>query len=734
MNLDPTEQQELMRASLARLLDEWSSPVRLRAAAPNGFDAELWKRLAEMGIFAVRVPEATGGLGLGTFDAVLLMEEVGRTLASGPIAESLLAAQLLAKLGGARQRILVASVMAGDAVVTLAYHDVAREPVQWVAGGAVAGAVLARDGDAVVLIEPPHRDRGEANLASTPLAQLDLRVGRRTVLAAGATARATFAGALEEWKLLVGSALTALARRAIEMAAAYASERKAFGQFIGTFQAISHPLAVIITDVEGARLFLWKTVRDIADGQSTAAAQIPLASWWASDTAERAVSQALHTFGGYGLTTDYDIHLYNLRAKDWILVFGDPALLLEQGGRRLYGGEPGSLPEVGDVPIDFERGDEAQQLVRELNAFFAEHLTPELKAKAHFSWEGHDRGLHKKLAEAGLLFPDWPRELGGREVSAYAALSAREAWEDWNWSTVAQAVARMVGSIVHRFGSEELKRDVLTKIAAGDAVCALGWSEPGAGSDVFAAETRATRDSDGWRINGQKMFTSGAQIADYVYMIVRTNPDVPKHKGVTMFLVPLDSPGINVQPVHSFQDEPTNATFYDGVPVPDTYRLGEVDGGLAVMAATLELEHSASYAKTLQRLLAAGEELCRQIDRGGRPLIESADAQARLAQFFVQTQLAIALNERMLWAGVEGKSVPACGPMARLQSAEAFFSGARDLLNLTAPLSLSKRPGAANFINHCYRHGHAARIYGGSQEIQRSQIAERHLGLPRTRS
>src|SRR5690606_13829804 len=134
-----------------------------------------------------------------------------------------------------------------------------------------------------------------------------------------------------------------------------------------------------------------------------------------------------------------------------------------------------------------------------------------------------------------------------------------------------------------------------------------------------AAQTRATRDGDGWRIDGQKMFTSGAQVADYVYMIVRTNSDVPKHKGITMFIVPLDTPGITIQPVQSFQDEPTNITFYDDVRIPDRYRLGEVDGGLAVMAATLEIEHSASYATTLQRLLRAGEALCREITSEGRP-------------------------------------------------------------------------------------------------------------------
>src|SRR5262249_31678341 len=157
-----------------------------------------------------------------------------------------------------------------------------------------------------------------------------------------------------------------------------------------------------------------------------AGAEISLTAWWSADVAGRAVAQALHTFGGYGLTTEYDIHLHNLRAKAWPLVFGDPARLLEEAGRRLYAGERAELPEIGAVSIDFDLGDEAHAIARELHEFFGRNLTPELKAKAHYSWDGHDPGLHKKLAEARLLFPAWTKELGGREAAPYAAHAARE--------------------------------------------------------------------------------------------------------------------------------------------------------------------------------------------------------------------------------------------------------------------------------------------------------------------
>ena len=141
---------------------------------------------------------------------------------------------------------------------------------------------------------------------------------------------------------------------------------------------------------------------------------------------------------------------------------------------------------------------------------------------------------------------------------------------------------------------------------------------------MFAAVTRATPDGNGWRIDGSKMFTSGAEIADYVLLLARTDFDVPKHKGLTMFIVPLKSEGIEIQPIYTFQDERTNITFYDNVRVPDSYRLGEVGGGLKVMAASLELEHGSAggFTGTHVRLLHAAEEFCRDTKRGGKPMIE----------------------------------------------------------------------------------------------------------------
>jgi alkylation response protein AidB-like acyl-CoA dehydrogenase len=738
MNFDLTDEQEMVRDTFARFLDENSSSARVRAALPSGFDPRLWQGLAELGAFALRVPEEAGGLGLGLFDAAVVMEEAGRTLASGPLAEALVAARLLAQLGG--QDDLLGRVIAGETIATIAMRDVSAFPRQWVAGGLVAEAVVARKGNDVVLVSVPAEARiAEENLASTPIAEIDLAALPATVLGSGDAALARFAAGIEEWKLLIGAALSGLSREALKMAAAYAGERKAFGVLIGTFQAISHPMADLICEIDGGKLMVWKAIRSIADGEPEAGAQVSLAGWWTAETAARTVTQSLHTFGGIGLTLEHDIHLYNLRAKAWPLVLGDPQQLLAEAGRRLYGGERASLPEVGDLPIEFDLGEEARRVQQEIHEFFAKNVTDEERAKFHFSWEGHNPRIHKKLVEADLAYLQLPKDVGGRGLNAYAVTAARDAFEEEGWNNPVAGVSQMVSLIMHRFGSEELKQDVLAKVMAGDAICSLGYSEPGSGSDVFAAQCRAIPDGNGWRIEGTKMWTSGANLTDYVLMLTRTNPDAPKHKGLTMFIVPLKAEGVTVQGVHTFMDERTNITFYDGVKIPDSWRLGEVDGGARTMAASLELEHGGGFAKVQKVMVEEAVELCREINApnvggGGGKLIDQPNAQARLARSYANYLVSELLQYRANWAQVENKPNHAYGPMTKMFSSEKFTTDSRDLLDLTAPYSLSKRKGPAGSINLEYRHAHGTTIYGGSSEVHRSMIAERGLGLPRTRA
>jgi alkylation response protein AidB-like acyl-CoA dehydrogenase len=592
--------------------------------------------------------------------------------------------------------------------------------------------VIARIGDTIVQIDPGAKRHTAPNLASQPVALVQISGGK--TIAKGKAAVAAFEAAVEEWKLLTAAALAGLAREAIRIASAYASERLQFGQLIGTYQSVSHPLADIAVWIDASKLSVWSAIRAIADGNKDAAAQVSLALWLNCDGATRAVAQALHTFGGYGLTLEYDIHLFNVRAKGWPLVLGDPGKLLNEAGRRLYHGETAALPDAGAVSIDFDSGAEARELADATRAFFEANLTPELRAKAHYSCDGHDAGFHKKLAQAGFAYPNWPKALGGRDASPYAMNASYEVWDEYNWTGHMRDITRMVGYVIQKFGSDRLKAEVLSRISGGDCVCSLGFSEPASGSDVFAAKTKATRDGEDWRIDGQKMFTSGANLADYVLMLARTDSNVPKHKGLTTFIVPLKAKGVEIQAVHTFQDERTNVTFYDGVKIPDAYRLGGVNEGLKTMLTAFEIEHGATFIHYQKSMLQAAETFCRENTTDNWAMIDDPLVYTRLARVAAHTLASEVMSYRSLWAGAEHKPIPAFGPATKMFTSERYRADSADLLDLLAPASLIKDDGPAAYVNQCYRHSQVATTYGGTSEVHRSMIAEKQLGLPRTRA
>jgi alkylation response protein AidB-like acyl-CoA dehydrogenase len=296
----------------------------------------------------------------------------------------------------------------------------------------------------------------------------------------------------------------------------------------------------------------------------------------------------------------------------------------------------------------------------------------------------------------------------------------------------------MVGATVMRFASEELKREVLPRIAAGDAITTLGYTEPGSGSDVAAAQTRAVRVGDEWVINGQKMFTSGANVAQYVFLLTRTDPGAKKHRGLTMFLVPLDTPGIEIQAVHTLSDERTNVTYYSEVRISDRYRIGEVNGGWEVVAYALELEHSGTYPYHHRDLIDAAVRWAREARRDGRPAIEDPRVKERLGRAATHFEAARVLTRQSVFLAAQGHADGGEGPMTKLFHTEILVADAQDLLDLAAPESLLARgePGAAGdgAFEFAYRLAPAPTIYGGTSEIMRSLIAQLALGLPRSRS
>jgi alkylation response protein AidB-like acyl-CoA dehydrogenase len=741
VNLRLGEDQELLRESFAELFAAESSPERVRAAEPLGFDAGLWKQLVETGAAFMRVPEALGGSGASLLDAALVCELAGRHLASAPLAESIAATRLLAETPGEVASAALARIVAGSAIATLAVAEPWDGDDSLVPGGAVADFVLGRYGDALVLISAERSGHALPNLGSAPLARIRVRrdAPGAVVLLEGSGARRAFEAAREEWKLLTAAQVGGIARRALEIAAGYASERVQFDRAIATFQGIAHPLADAVTAVEGARLLWLEAIWAISRGDPRAAALVSMAFAFTAEAAAEATSRSLHVHGGYGLSLEYDIQLYFRRGRAAALAGGSAAAELQEVVRRLWESAEVALPPAGEVAIDFAFDAEAEALRAEIRAFLAEKLTPELRARAHFSWDGHDAGFQQELARAGFAFPHWPREYGGRDRNPYETYVVRKELTRAGWTEYAITTTGVIAEAVMKFGSEAVKRDVLPRIARGEVILSMGYTEPSAGSDVAAITTRAVRQEDGdWVIDGQKMFTSGAHLAQYVFLLTRSNPDAPKHRGLTLFLVPLDAPGIEIQPVHTVGDERTNITYYTGVRVSDHHRIGEVDGGWAVLAYALEIEHGGGFVLYQRELVEAAVDWARAARRGGQPVLTDLRARERLARAAIHTEVSGLLELRSLWNSAEHLPDRGEGAMAKLFSSERLATDARDLLDLAAPDSLLSRgaPGAAGDgrIEFSYRHAAGTRIYGGSSEIMRSVIAQQSLGMPRSRS
>ncbi|WP_296259681.1 MULTISPECIES: acyl-CoA dehydrogenase [unclassified Pseudomonas] len=740
MNLQLTAQQIQLRESMARLFRDQSTAARVRAAEPLGFDDGLWQQLSALGILCMRLPEAAGGSAMSLLDALLVAQEAGRHLASVPLAEAIVTAPLLATLASERAAHLLRQVMAG-ARVTLLPTPLDQPGAILAPGAEGATAVLALRGDQVLMLDDRELERGQKNLGTDASIVFDASERGAlpwSLVAEGSAARHAFQAAVEEWKLLKAALLNGLSQQAIRMAADYCCERQQFGKAIGSFQGIAHPLADALTEIDGGLLLIWHAAWAIARERPDAAAQVSMASWWAGQAACRATARALHSFGGYGVSLEYDIQLYYRRARAWSLHAGDPQLELDALANRLWSEDcTVPLPSAGEMPLEFGYGAAAEAFAEQARGFFREHLTDELKAHAHHSVDGYHPDFNRSLAQAGFLFPHWPREYGGRGKSAFDMHALQSVFEAFGWQRITAPITNQVAQIVMRFASDSVKSEALPRFASGEALACLGFSEPSSGSDVFSAKTRATRLPDGaWRVDGQKIFTTAANLADYVFLLARTNPDAAKHAGLTLFLVPMNLPGIEVQAVHTLQDERTNITYFADVRVPDQYRVGAVDAGTSVMAATLELEHSGDqYRLSYANMLAHAVQWARQTVGSYGSRLEDTQVRRRLAKVAIHTSIAEDLCYRATWSVMaQAPNRAAFGPMSKLFSTEQYQRDANDLMELCAPHSLLRAHEGAGLVELGYRQSIGMTIYGGTSEIHRSLIAEQGLGMPRSRS
>lgn len=737
MKLTLSDEQRLLRDSFARLFARESSIERVRAVAEAGFDPSLWASFAETGAPMARVPAERGGLSLSLLDATLIAEEAGRCLASIPLVEVMVAARLLACLpcdtGPWLDRI------ADGAIIVPSFAPAPTGIATVVPGGAVAEAVLMLDGDDLVIVSGPERRQKPENFGHLAVAAWrtsgDGRSAERIVLASGAEAHTAMERAETEWKLLSAAYLGSLTRQALSEASAYAKERLQFGRPIGSFQGLAHPLADAVSDVEGGQLLVLRAISAIAEGDADAAGLAQLSWWWAGQATIKGLRQAIRSLGGYGLSLEYDLHLYHRRGHAMVLLGGDPEHTLSRAGDLLFAGTVQALPEAGETGISFAPGESARRHTQHLREFFEANWNERLGAKAHHSSGSHDAAFHRALAEAGLIFGGWPREHGGMGHGPAEDFAASLVFEDWNYTSHIVTITNMIAQIVMRFGSEEAQAEILPRIKSGEAVCSLGFSEPSSGSDVFAARTSAVRDGEEWIVNGQKMFTTGAHYADYVLLLARNSADGAKHEGLTLFIVPTSLPGYALQPVETYQDERTNITFYSDMRVPDRYRLGEVGGGTAVMGAALTLEHGgANYFSGQTRMLRNALAWARGARPEGTRPIDDPRIRARLAKVRARVEVAACFVARGIAGTENGSAERYWGPMAKVFITESFLQNSWEVLEMGGPESILTGTHPLGMVELDHRRAYGTTIYGGTSEVHRSLVAEQALRLPKSRS
>lgn len=758
MDLSPTDEQHQLAAALDQLLSATSGFDDVRAAEErNGFGAATHDALAEMGVWAMGLPGTVGGMDAALADLAVVVRACGTHAAPVPVVEEIVGARLVSRVAPGDGRL--DAVAEGSMIVVFAPRSVTGNVAGVVAGGAVADLVIALVGDELVIVSGPGRD-GAAfpNTSHGPIADIDVGPGApgRTVLATGQDARVHFAAAQDEWRALTAVWLCGLARAALDLGVAYAKERSQFGVPIGSFQAVAHPLADVACSLDGADLLASKAIWSLDEGEAIGPRFSSSAFVHAGETAERATKVALHTHGGYGFMDEYDIQLLFRRAKSTRLGLGDPLRELlvladrivpvDDAGRSLGSAEttePAVAPSSeldGNRPRrgpDFRLGVDVEAFRDEVARFLREHVTDDVIETAHATGTIHDWGLHRAMAEQGWISAGWPAEYGGGGRSPLEMNVLSEQMYLSGAPVDGIGVASLVAHTILLEGTEWQKTTIVPEILSGDKICALGYSEPESGSDVAAAATRAVRDGDRWIINGSKMFTTLAHEASYVFLLTRTNTDVAKHKGLTMFIIPIDTPGISMSPVHTMGGERTNITYYDDVAIDDRYRVGDVDSGWGVMMTALVFErNSAWYGEAVRLLDHAVRWAAATQAPGGGTMLADPLVRGRLARCAIGNEVANLLGWRAAWMASIGELPSVEGTMAKLFTTEHYQRSASDLCDVLGADGVRRHGDplapADGWIEATERHCQVTTIYGGTSEVLRGIIAQRGLGLPRS--
>jgi len=390
--------------------------------------------------------------------------------------------------------------------------------------------------------------------------------------------------------------------------------------------------------------------------------------------------------------------------------------------------------------MDFELSPEEKAFEAELEAFLRANASPEVmdpnpEQLSQTVDSPAKRAFMRKLAERGWLGMSWPKAYGGRELSGVYDFILTEALSRWGAPQPGKGVG-IVGKTLIRRGNENLKQAFLPQIMRGEIEFAIGYSEPQAGSDAANMQLRATKVDGGWRLDGQKSWTTSAHFADWYWVGARTDTTV-KHKGITLFLIPMKHPGFTIRPIWTIGDERTNEVFFDGVVVPDDYVVGQLNAGFTYISEALDLERFAMMpVGPLEEKVKALVSWAKSATRDGEPVKGDPVVRARLARAVTELEVARMLQRRVISAALRDRVPTLEASEYKLYMNECGKRVANAALDLIGPEGVL-RPGEdgaplGGRFERSYRYTVVDTIGGGTSEIQKNIIASRGLGLPRS--
>ena len=382
-------------------------------------------------------------------------------------------------------------------------------------------------------------------------------------------------------------------------------------------------------------------------------------------------------------------------------------------------------------PVDLT--EDQQAFADEVRSFLDENLTEEVYARRRARADNYDEELYLAVGAKGWLFPRWRKEDGGADLDDVRVKILQNELRRRDAPIGMLGTTNLVWPAVEAHGDPGLRAELKRQVARGTMRFSLGYTEPDGGSDIAAAKTRAVRDGDEWVINGQKIFTSRAQYATHIFLITRTDPSLPKHKGLTMFLVPTSSPGFERQPLPTIGDETTNVTFYSDIRLPDRYRIGEVNNGWSVLHGPLDAEHHLGghvskledvsggvyHMFYLSNSVEAAVRWARDAQDGDGPLIDDQAFLAGIGHLLTEMEA--------------GAVTPSA--MGRVKGSDVARLGCEELIDLVGPAATLPygAEGAISdgIIEFAHRQAQHTATPGGTVEVFRTIIAQHDLGLPR---